>query len=200
MEPVVPTIIRVVTSLAAVLPSLRPQGALGWLAAATTATTVAQLATLPLLVPTFGELSLVSIPANLLLGPAIQVAFPLAAVASAVGLWWPQLGEAVAAPAGICAEYAFLIVGVLGGSDDAVATVASPSRPMTIALYAFAITAVTAASTEGRAWMARIVTSVLKPGCSPAVTRRGGALDPPSRDGSHARPLTGRGGGRYGSE
>src|SRR5262249_45221069 len=64
-------------------------------------TAVAQAATSPILIPTFGRLTLYAIPANLLIGPLCVVAFPLAMIAAVLGLFSSTAEEAVAIVAGV---------------------------------------------------------------------------------------------------
>lgn len=78
------------------------------------ATTAAQVATLPLLLPIFGTVSLVSVPANLLVTPLVAVAMPIAACAGLLGLLSTPLAEVVAAPAALLATTTLGIVDVLG--------------------------------------------------------------------------------------
>jgi hypothetical protein len=79
-----------------------------------TATVAAQLATLPVLLPTFGTVSLTSVPANILAVPLVAIAMPLAALAAIAGLFWQPLGEAIAAPAALAATTLIGVVDVLG--------------------------------------------------------------------------------------
>ena len=51
-----------------------------------TATVAAQLATLPVLLPAFGTVSLTSVPANIVAVPLVAIAMPLAALAAIAGL------------------------------------------------------------------------------------------------------------------
>lgn len=74
------------------------------------ATTAAQLATLPLLLPVFGTVSLISLPANAVVAPLAALTMPIAAVAGLAGLAWAPLGEIVAAPAALLAT---VILGVI---------------------------------------------------------------------------------------
>jgi competence protein ComEC len=101
-------------SLAVVLPPLidhqRGFAAGGFLAAAT----AAQIATLPLLIPIFGTVSLVSVPANLLVMPLVAVAMPIAACAGILGLFSTPLAEVVAVPAALLATATLAIVDRLG--------------------------------------------------------------------------------------
>ena len=142
-------------ALAAVLPGLAPVGLGGWLKAALLAGVVAQVATLPILLPAFGRLSPLSLPANLLIGPLVGVAFPLAVLAGALALVWAPLGEAVAVPARLCAAGIFGVVDALGGPRAAV-VLAPASRPLTMVLVAVAASAAAAASRDGRAWAGRL--------------------------------------------
>jgi competence protein ComEC len=82
-----------------------------------TATLAAQLATLPILLPVFGTVSLTSIPANIIAAPLVAVATPLALVAAIAGLFWPPLGEVIAAPAALAATALIRTIDVLGAPE-----------------------------------------------------------------------------------
>lgn len=142
-------------ALAAVLPALDPAGWLGWIRALLSATLAAQLATLPLLLSLEGKASLVGIPANLVVGPLVSLAFPLAALAAVAGLVWAPLGEAVVLPALFAAEAVLAIVDGFAASADAVDVGAVP-RPLVVGLSAVMAAITTAMSAEGRAWAARL--------------------------------------------
>src|SRR5215216_965436 len=98
-----------------------------------TATVAAQLATLPVLLPTFGTVSLTSVPANIVAVPLVAIAMPLAAVAAMVGLIWLPLGEAVAAPAALAATALIHVIDVLG-AREAYVSVGVPPLPATAAI------------------------------------------------------------------
>jgi competence protein ComEC len=101
-------------ALAVVLPPLIDRGRSGALAAILAATVAAQIATLPLLLPVFGAVSLTSLPANMVAAPLVAVAMPLAALAGVAGLvWWP-LGEILAAPAILAVNTLIAVVDRLG--------------------------------------------------------------------------------------
>jgi competence protein ComEC len=100
-----------------------------------TATVAAQLATLPLLLPTFGTVSLTSVPANIVATPLVAIAMPLAAVAAIAGLVWQPLGEAVAAPAVLAATALIGTVDVLG-APQAYVSVGVPPLPAAAAILA----------------------------------------------------------------
>lgn len=113
-------------ALAAVLVGRPLTGIKGWLEAGFLVAVAAQVATLPILVWTFGTISVLSLPANFLIGPLIAVAFPLAALAGVVSLLSPTAGEAVSLPARIAADLVLQTVETLGASDFALASFALP--------------------------------------------------------------------------
>jgi competence protein ComEC len=87
------------------------------LARVLTATVAAQLATLPVLLPAFGTISLTSIPANIIAVPLVAIAMPLAALAAIVGLLSPPLGEVIVAPAALAATALIRTIDVLGAPE-----------------------------------------------------------------------------------
>ena len=101
-------------ALAVVLPPLiarsRGVGFAGILAASV----VAQIATLPFLLPVFGTVSVSSIPANIVAVPLVAVVMPLAALAGLAGLFWLPLAEMVAAPAIFAVDALIAVVDLLG--------------------------------------------------------------------------------------
>lgn len=90
-------------ALAWVLPRLLADGRTWRGVDVVAGTIVAQLATLPLLLPVFGTVSLLSVPANALAAPLAAATMPVAALAGVVGLVSPPLAEVIAAPAGMLA-------------------------------------------------------------------------------------------------
>lgn len=143
-------------ALSAVLPYLHPVGPSGWLRAGLTVAVVAQMATLPVSLSQFENLSLVSVPANLLIGPLVAVAFPVAAVAAPIGLISPLLGDAITTPAAYIARVIFVVVDTLGGSQNSVAAIGTVPRLAELAVLAGALSAVIAGSAEGRQWVHRM--------------------------------------------
>jgi competence protein ComEC len=107
------------------------------LARVLTASVVAQLATLPVLLPAFGTISLTSIPANIVAVPLVAIAMPLAALAAIAGLIWPPLGEAIAAPAALAATALIRTVDVLG-APEAYVSVGVPPLPAAAVIAATA--------------------------------------------------------------
>ncbi len=100
-----------------------------------TATVAAQLATLPVLLPAFGTVSLMSVPANIVAVPLAAIAMPLAALAAIAGSFWPPLGEVIAAPAILAATALIRSVDALAALDTYI-SVGVPPLPATAAIPA----------------------------------------------------------------
>ncbi|HEX5500124.1 MAG TPA: ComEC/Rec2 family competence protein, partial [Thermomicrobiales bacterium] len=126
-----------------------------WGAMALLATATAQLATLPLLLPMSGSLSLVAIPANLAVGPLAEAAFPLAAAASVAGVVWEPLGEILALPARVLAEAILRIVDVGGAAPWGVQPLGATDPAALMALAAGVGLAVLWGSADFRNWTRR---------------------------------------------
>jgi competence protein ComEC len=143
-------------ALATVIPGLPWSGPGAWLVTAPVAAIAAQLATLPVLLPIFGTISLVSLPANVLIGPLVGLAFLLAALAAPLALLWYPLGEAIAMPARLCAGVVLVILDRLGGAEATLATVGETSGSAASLVTLLAAAAVLALSRDGRRWAARL--------------------------------------------
>jgi len=107
------------------------------LAGVLTATVAAQLATLPVLLPAFGTISLTGIPANIIAVPLVAIAMPLASLGAIAGLVWPPLGEMIAAPAALAATALIRTIDVLGAPEANVG-VGVPPLPAAAAIAATA--------------------------------------------------------------
>jgi hypothetical protein len=142
-------------ALAVVLPAIAPTGLWGWLRAGLLALLAAQLATLPILLPLDGRASPIALPANLLVGPLVDVAFPLAALASVAGLLWAPLGEVVLLPAWLCAEGILAIVDVLAAAPGATSVGAVPLSHAAVLTASISL-AILVLSDEGKAWLRRL--------------------------------------------
>jgi competence protein ComEC len=129
--------LSVVSSLALVLvlTRLTERDRTSRLSLVLTATIAAQLATLPVLLPVFGTISLMSVPANIVAVPLVAIAMPLAALAAIAGSFWPPLGEVIAAPAILAATALIRSVDVLA-APGAKVSVGVPSLPATAAIAA----------------------------------------------------------------
>ncbi len=156
-------------ALSAVLPHLHPAGIRGWLGSGLTVAAVAQLATLPVQLSYWGTLSWVSVPANILIGPLVAVAFPVAAIAGLLGLVSPLVGDMVAAPAAYLAGAIFYIVAGLGESDWSIATVGTVPSLAGAAITGGVLLAIVLVSAEGRQWGRRMLHSGVVPGVIIAV-------------------------------
>lgn len=97
-------------ALVLVLGARQPGSRSGMMATALLAVTAAQVATLPILLVSFGRISLASLPANLVVAPLAGAAFPIAFLAAIVGLVVPVLGGAIAFPAVLLAEVTIRLV------------------------------------------------------------------------------------------
>jgi competence protein ComEC len=129
--------LSVVSSLALVLvlTGLVVKDRVSRLGVVLTATVAAQLATLPVLLPVFGTISLASVPANIVAVPLVAIAMPLAAVAAMAGLIWLPLGEAIAAPAALAATALIRVIDILG-AREAYVSVGVPPLPAAAAIAA----------------------------------------------------------------
>lgn len=99
------------------------------------ATALAQIATLPILLAVFGTLTVLSIPANALVAPLAGMAMPLAGLAGVLGLVNPRLGEITVTPSAIAADLIIGIVDRLGSNGSAIA-MGIPPMPSTFVLAA----------------------------------------------------------------
>ncbi len=147
-------------ALATVLPGLRPAGVAGWVAAAVVGTLVAELATLPMLLPVNGSISLVSVPASVLVAPWVAVTFPLAAVASVLAFVWAPAGDALGVVAGVGVRPVLLVVDVLGGIEKAIVPVGGPAPATSLALWVAVALVLGGLSADGRTWARRCLRAV----------------------------------------
>ncbi|MDQ2654340.1 MAG: ComEC/Rec2 family competence protein [Chloroflexota bacterium] len=120
-------------ALALAMPAISERGTAGVVSSVIAATTVAQIATIPLLLAVFGTVTSLSIPANALVAPLAGVAMPLAGLAGLLGLWNPRLGEVAVAPASLSADFMISTVERLGSPDTAIA-VGIPPMPSSFVL------------------------------------------------------------------
>ncbi len=76
-----------------------------WIAEAVSVPLAAQVACTPLVAAISGQVSLVAVAANLLVGPAVAPATVLGLAGGLIGLAWPGLGEVVAMPGAWCVKW-----------------------------------------------------------------------------------------------
>jgi competence protein ComEC len=158
--------------LVAVVPSGGVVGLGAWLKAGIWTAGAAWLATLPLQAAAFGTLSLVAIPANLLLAPLVAVAYPVAFVAAVVGVPVPPLGAAIAAAASLPAELMLRVVDGLGGEAAQFVLPRTGAVP-TIALAVICAAILCGWSRDGRRWFWRTLTDAREAEWRPAVMLAG---------------------------
>lgn len=168
-----------------VMQGLSNEGALSGVSAAFRASIAAQISTLPVLWVVFGELSLTSLPANLLIAPLIGLAFPLAALAGAAGTLWQPLATVIALPARMCADLVFDVVDRLGGSDRALATVGESSPLEALLISGVAVTVILLMSADARRWFMRLQRRV-NPAFS--MTETAGSAESIVADRRYAKP------------
>lgn len=113
-------------ALTLVLRGLDSTGLWSMVRGAFLATAAAQVATAPLLIASYGRISLLGLPTNVFIVPFVGMAFPLALLGSVVGFGSETLGEAVAMPASLSAGAILGIVRVMGGTEAAQLTVSEP--------------------------------------------------------------------------
>lgn len=113
-------------ALALAMPAFADGGVAGTLGGIVSATTVAQVATLPLLLAVFGTVAALSVPANALVAPLAGAAMPLAGAAGLLGMVNPSLGEVAVVPATLAADLTIAIAGRFGAEGTAVAVGVPP--------------------------------------------------------------------------
>ncbi len=148
--------LSVVASLALslVLGQVEPRTWQAWAWAALLAVLTAQIATLPVLLTIDMETRLAAVPANVLVGPLVQLAFPLAMIASVVDVVLPPLAEVLFFPAELCALAVLWIVDLAATSPEVPLDRLGQSLNWLIALAAAIVIA--GLSEEVRAWARRL--------------------------------------------
>ena len=171
-------------ALALVASRLQTHDRTSRLALVLTATLAAQLATIPILLPVFGTVSLTSVPANIIAAPLVALAMPLAALAAVTGLFWLPLGEALAAPAALIASVLIGSVDLLASSDSYI-SVGVPPRTTSAAIAVMAVGLIVAIarhdrSGSAREWLENKSLLRRRPTGTPALDVRGANLSPPA--------------------
>ena len=142
-------------ALALVVQGLRPVGVVDWIYAALITTTAAHIATLPFLIPTFGNTSLVTVPANILIAIPVTVAFDTALLGSVLLFVWPPLGTACITVARAPARVVLLVVDRLGGVSWASRDLQGLSPVWQWVFAVLAIVLIAWLSPECRTWVRR---------------------------------------------
>ncbi len=123
-----------------------------WLAVVSSAT--AQVATLPVLLWTFGGMSPVSLLANLLIGPLVGMVFPLAFLASLVAIVVPPLGDALASTAGFGGSAILALVEALARLPGAWVELPGGWQRDVVS-FVLAVPCTLLVSRDGRRWLGR---------------------------------------------
>ncbi|MFT4037416.1 MAG: ComEC/Rec2 family competence protein [Thermomicrobiales bacterium] len=136
-------------ALAVVMPAFAEGGPASVVVGLLAATAVAQIATLPMLLAVFGTVSVLSIPANLIVAPLAGVIMPWAGFAGLVGVVSPRLGEALVAPAALGADGVIAAAGVFGGPGTQI-QLGMPPAESTLVLGVTCAALVVVMATRGR--------------------------------------------------
>lgn len=130
---------------------------------------VAQIATLPITMVAFGSVSLVSIPLNLVVGPLVGVAFPVAFAGALLGTVSPPTGEALITVAGWLGDLILLVIDGFGQLPFA--SIAAPGLTISgrVALLLAAVAVVVLVSEDGRRWLWRVARPSGDAGTPPKV-------------------------------
>jgi ComEC/Rec2-related protein len=137
-------------ALALVLRGAGRNGARGLLVGGLAATMAAQIATAPALISVFGRVSTLSLPTNVAISPFVAIAFPIAIVASLLGLVSESLGDAAVAPGLLSARAVLGIAGAIAGMPGSQLVVGRPGVVGNIVLVAGSAAIVAALSRDCR--------------------------------------------------
>jgi len=129
---------------------------------------VAQVATLPITMAAFGSVSLVSIPLNLLVGPLVGVAFPVAFAGALLGAVSPPAGEAVITVAGRVGDLILLVIDGFGRMPFASMAVPGLTTAGKTLFLLLSVAVVVVVSEDGRRWLWRVA----RPGGDAGITQK----------------------------
>ncbi len=117
---------------------------------------VAQIATLPVTLAAFGSASLVSISLNLIVGPLVGIAFPVAFAGALLGIVSPAAGDAVIAIAGWVGDLILLVIDSFARLPFASVAVPVLTRSGQVGLLLISLLVVVLVSEDGRRWLNRL--------------------------------------------
>jgi hypothetical protein len=115
----------------------------------------AQLATFPVLLLTGPGVGLLSLPANLAIGPLVMVAFPIVGLAAMVGWLWHDGGAAIAAPAALLVRALIWTVDQFASLSADLGQLDSQTDRVVAGVVLTSIVALTLMSDDGRRWAER---------------------------------------------
>jgi competence protein ComEC len=150
---------------------------------AAASTTAAVVATLPIVATTFGTVSLVALPVNVVVAPLIAPAMATAAVAGVAGMVNPLFGQALAAPVWLFTSALVTIVEGAALLPGAAVEVAPPPGELVMLVYLTGVVALLAparrralAAVAGSRWRALLaLAGIAALGSSAAVAATGAA-------------------------
>lgn len=116
---------------------------------------VTLIAAFPILWLEIGQISLTTLPANILIVPLVSLAYPLAALAGLLGLIWEPLAIAAALPARLCASGILAIVDGLGSSGQGIVTTGQSTPLEGLIVSALAIALILIMSPDASRWFNR---------------------------------------------
>jgi len=117
---------------------------------------VAQIATLPVTLAAFGGVSLVSIPLNLIVGPLVGIAFPVAFAGALLGIVSPAPGDALISTAGWLGNLILLIIDVFARLPFANVSVPALTTTGQVGLLLVSLVVILLVSGDGRRWGDRL--------------------------------------------
>lgn len=118
---------------------------------------MAQLATLPVTAVAFGTLSPASILTNIVVGPLVGIAFPVAFAGALLAIPVPAVGHAVIACAGWFGDAILSLIGLLAQAPYASVPLPHLGAAGKLGLLAFSAPLILLLSRDGRRWLGRIL-------------------------------------------
>ncbi len=118
---------------------------------------MAQLATLPVTAVAFGTLSPASILTNIVVGPLVGIAFPVAFAGVLLAIHVPAVGNAVIACAGWLGDAILSLIGLLAQAPYASVPLPHLGTTGRLGLLAFSAPMILLLSRDGRRWLGRTV-------------------------------------------
>ena len=141
--------------IALVMAGVSIEGQISNVAAVLKAPVVTLIAAFPILWLEIGQLSLTTLPANILIVPLVSIAYPMAALAGLAGLIWEPLAIVIALPARLCASGVLAIVDTLGGSRQGIVTTGRSTPLEGLIVSTLAIALILVMSPDASRWFNR---------------------------------------------
>lgn len=138
-----------------VMSDTRYEGQISNAVAAVKVPIVALIATFPIPWLEIGQISLTTLPANILILPLVSIAYPVAAVAGLLGLIWEPLATVIALPARLCAGGVLAIVDALGDSGQGIVLTGRSTPLEGLIVSALAVALILTMSPDASQWFNR---------------------------------------------